>query len=67
MIKNNENDDIIKRQFLAADKMVKELQTTLSKHPEIIYTSKVINTLKISNAFKSTYFKNNINYIVLII
>ncbi|RIB10575.1 hypothetical protein C2G38_2043374 [Gigaspora rosea] len=47
---DNEDADIIKRQFLA---MVKELQTTLPKHPNIIYTSKIINTQKISNAIKT--------------
>ncbi|RIB10154.1 kinase-like domain-containing protein [Gigaspora rosea] len=61
---DNEDADLIKKQFLAADKMVKELQTTLPKHPDIMYTSKIINTQKISNAIKSTYFEN---YIVLFI
>ncbi|RIB15247.1 kinase-like domain-containing protein [Gigaspora rosea] len=54
IIKQSDNDEEIKRQFLAADKMVKELQTTLPKHPDIMYTSKIINTKKISNAIKST-------------
>ncbi|KAF0529174.1 hypothetical protein F8M41_012815 [Gigaspora margarita] len=48
-----EDADIIKRQFLAADKMVKELQTTLPKHPDIMYISKIINTQKTSSAIKT--------------
>ncbi|RIB02337.1 kinase-like domain-containing protein [Gigaspora rosea] len=61
--KDNKDENIIKRQFLTADKMVKELQTTLPKHPDIMYTSKIINTQKISNAIKSTYFKIILYYL----
>ncbi|KAF0517622.1 hypothetical protein F8M41_016888 [Gigaspora margarita] len=50
---DNKDANIIKRQFLAANKMVKELQTTLPKHPDIMYTSKIINTQKISSVIKT--------------
>ncbi|RIB25554.1 kinase-like domain-containing protein [Gigaspora rosea] len=45
---NDYDADEIKKQFLNADKIVKELQTISPKHPEFMYTSKIINTQQIS-------------------
>ncbi|RIB14513.1 kinase-like domain-containing protein [Gigaspora rosea] len=53
MDSENEISGIIKSQFLAADEIVKELQITLPKHPDTMYTSKIIYTQKISNAIKT--------------
>ncbi|KAF0536875.1 hypothetical protein F8M41_009009 [Gigaspora margarita] len=45
----NDNDaNEIKKQFLNADKIVKELPIISPKHPEFMYTSKIINTQRIS-------------------
>ncbi|RIB06847.1 kinase-like domain-containing protein [Gigaspora rosea] len=45
----NDNDaNEIKEQFLNADKIVKELPIISPKHPEFMYTSKIINTQRIS-------------------
>ncbi|RIB10551.1 kinase-like domain-containing protein [Gigaspora rosea] len=60
---DNEDADIIKRQFLAADKMVKELQTTLPKHPDIMYTSKIINTQKYQKLLKVLILKITLYYL----
>ncbi|RIB24258.1 kinase-like domain-containing protein [Gigaspora rosea] len=43
---NNSNE--IVRQFLEADRIVKTLPLKLPKHPDYMYTSKIINTKKIS-------------------
>ncbi|RIB10889.1 kinase-like domain-containing protein [Gigaspora rosea] len=62
----------IKKQFLAADKAIKSL--TISKHPDEMYSSKIINTKLISKAIKGIYFqliyyidliKNNKNIVYL--
>ncbi|KAF0552185.1 hypothetical protein F8M41_022371 [Gigaspora margarita] len=45
---NDYDADEIKKQFLNADQIVKELPTISPKHPEFMYTSKVINTQQIS-------------------
>ena len=51
---NSSNNNEIKKQFLDADKVVKSLPA--SKHPNEMYTSKLIRTKLISNEFKSIYF-----------
>ncbi|KAF0525487.1 hypothetical protein F8M41_014495 [Gigaspora margarita] len=56
--KDSDNVNEIKRQFLAADKKAKELPTILQKHSDIMYTSKLINTQKISSEIEGTYFNN---------
>ncbi|RIB25549.1 kinase-like domain-containing protein [Gigaspora rosea] len=45
---NDYDADEIKKKFLNADKIVKELPTISPKHPEFMYTSKIINTQQIS-------------------
>ncbi|KAF0536877.1 hypothetical protein F8M41_009011 [Gigaspora margarita] len=58
---SNEYDaDEIKKQFLNADKIVKELPTISPKHPEFMYTSKIINTQRIS-AIQATLGSKPIN------
>ncbi|RIB30117.1 kinase-like domain-containing protein [Gigaspora rosea] len=47
----NSSNNEIKKQFLDADKIVKSLPA--SKHPDEMYTSKLISTKLISNEFKS--------------
>ncbi|RIB24406.1 kinase-like domain-containing protein [Gigaspora rosea] len=42
------------KQFLDADKIVKELPVILPQHPDHMYTSKIINTQRISSAIKAT-------------
>ncbi|RIB01539.1 hypothetical protein C2G38_2230533 [Gigaspora rosea] len=50
----NSDDNKIKRQFLDADKKAIKLLPT-SKHPDEIYTSKIIGTKLISKAIKGIY------------
>ncbi|KAF0511012.1 hypothetical protein F8M41_018358 [Gigaspora margarita] len=42
----------IKKQFLEADKIAKELPIVSPKHSDIIYTSKIIDTQAILSAVK---------------
>ncbi|RIB15176.1 kinase-like domain-containing protein [Gigaspora rosea] len=53
MIASSDNDNEIKKQFLEADKVIKILP--MSKHPDEIYTSKIISTKSISKAIKGIY------------
>ncbi|RIB23640.1 kinase-like domain-containing protein [Gigaspora rosea] len=50
---SDEKADEIKKQFLDANKIVKNLPIITPKHSGSIYTSKLINTSKISSAFKA--------------
>ncbi|KAF0557248.1 hypothetical protein F8M41_013770 [Gigaspora margarita] len=49
---DSEDEDKIKKQFLDADKMVKTLPGVIQKHPDHMYTSKIIYTQRISKAIK---------------
>ncbi|RIB04062.1 kinase-like domain-containing protein [Gigaspora rosea] len=51
IMENSDNNEI-KKQFLDADKIVEKLPINLPKHPDFMYTSKIINTQKISQAIK---------------
>ncbi|KAF0475804.1 hypothetical protein F8M41_024523 [Gigaspora margarita] len=59
---NNANDNAdeeedynkIKKQFLDADKRIQSLQINLPKNPDTMYTSKMINTKKISMAINAS-------------
>ncbi|RIB07248.1 kinase-like domain-containing protein [Gigaspora rosea] len=55
-IENSDDTSNIKKQFLDADKIVKTLPLNLQKHPDFMYTSKIINTKKILNEINGTYF-----------
>ncbi|RIB07424.1 kinase-like domain-containing protein [Gigaspora rosea] len=48
---NNSDDNEIKKQFLEANKVTKSLP--ISKHPDEIYTSKIISTKSISKVIKN--------------
>ncbi|RIB02870.1 kinase-like domain-containing protein, partial [Gigaspora rosea] len=60
-IESSDDTDEIKKQFLKADKVIKLLP--ISKHPDEMYTSKIISTKLISKAIKGIYFQ--LTYIVL--
>ncbi|RIB04423.1 kinase-like domain-containing protein [Gigaspora rosea] len=53
IMKSSDNANEIKNQFLEADKIVKALPIISPKHPDFMYTSKIINTQKISNAIEA--------------
>ncbi|RIB25552.1 kinase-like domain-containing protein [Gigaspora rosea] len=57
---NDYDADEIKKQFLNADKIVKELPTISPKHPDFMYTSRIINTQRIS-AIQATLRSKPIN------
>ena len=42
-----DSDDNVKKQFLDADKIIKKLTIISPKHPNSMYTSKIISTQKI--------------------
>jgi serine/threonine protein kinase len=44
------NEDVVKKQYLEADEIVKELPIVTQKHPGHMYTSKLINTRVISKS-----------------
>ncbi|RIB00112.1 hypothetical protein C2G38_1333216 [Gigaspora rosea] len=50
---SDEDADKIKRQFLCADEIVKTLLLNLPKHPDMMYTSKIINTKNIMIAINA--------------
>ncbi|KAF0477716.1 hypothetical protein F8M41_024218 [Gigaspora margarita] len=50
----NSNKNEIYDQFLEADKIIKELPIISSKHPDYMYTSKIIDAQKISNTIKDS-------------
>ena len=53
-IESSDDTNEIKKQFLEADKVIKLLP--ISKHPDDMYTSKIISTKLISEAIKGIYF-----------
>ncbi|RIB07457.1 kinase-like domain-containing protein [Gigaspora rosea] len=60
-IASSNDDNEIKKQFLEADKVIKALP--ISRHPDEMYTSKIISTKLISKAIKGIYlFSINILY-----
>ncbi|CAG8573434.1 17442_t:CDS:1, partial [Cetraspora pellucida] len=42
----------IKQQFLEADKLIKEQPITTKKHENVIYTSKLIDTIEVNSKFE---------------
>ncbi|RIB30737.1 kinase-like domain-containing protein, partial [Gigaspora rosea] len=60
-IESSDDTNEIKKQFLEADKVIKLLP--ISKHPDEMYTSKIISTKLISKAIKGIYFQ--LIYVVL--
>ncbi|RIB22195.1 kinase-like domain-containing protein [Gigaspora rosea] len=50
-IESSDDDNEIKKQFLEADKVIKSLP--ISKHPDEMYTSKIISTKSISKVIKN--------------
>ena len=53
---DSDDADKIKKQFLNADKIVKTLPGAIQKHPDHMYTSKIIYTQRISSAVKGTVY-----------
>ncbi|RIB05907.1 kinase-like domain-containing protein [Gigaspora rosea] len=53
-MESSDEADEIKKQFLAADMLIKELTIFSPKHPDFMYTSKIINARRIS-AMKTNY------------
>jgi hypothetical protein len=62
------NKEVIKKQFLEADEIVKELPIIMQMHPGHMHTSKSINTLRYSNQSWILSYKNLLlmTYIFLI-
>ncbi|RIB23638.1 hypothetical protein C2G38_2170630 [Gigaspora rosea] len=52
MESSNDSNEI-KKHFLEADKMIKELLTITQKHSDHMYTSKLINTCEITNKLQN--------------
>ncbi|RIB24791.1 kinase-like domain-containing protein [Gigaspora rosea] len=52
IIEYSDNANEIKKQFLDSDKIIKRLPIISPKHPDQMYTSKMINTQIISNTIK---------------
>ncbi|RIB06458.1 hypothetical protein C2G38_2253191 [Gigaspora rosea] len=61
IMKNSNDTNEIKIQFLNADKMFKELLIVAQKHPDHMYTSKLINTRDIIEKLSKMAISNLIN------
>ncbi|RIB26024.1 kinase-like domain-containing protein [Gigaspora rosea] len=58
-IASSNDDNEIKKQFLEADKVIKSLP--ISKHPDEMYTSKIISIKSISKAIKTNSVQMDLN------